>query len=41
MTGEEALKYGLIDKLITKREEAEKKIDKLITKREEAEKKKE
>jgi len=25
MTGEEALKYGLIDKLITKREEAEKK----------------
>lgn len=41
MTGEEALKYGLIDKLITKRVEAEKKIDKLITKREEAEKKKE
>ena len=27
MTGEEALKYGLIDKLITKREEAEKKKD--------------
>jgi ATP-dependent Clp protease protease subunit len=25
MTGEEALKYGLIDKLITKREESEKK----------------
>ena len=25
LTGEEALKYGLIDKLITKREEAEKK----------------
>lgn len=27
MTGEEALEYGLIDKLITKREEAEKKKD--------------
>ena len=28
MTGEEALSYGLIDKLITKREESEQKEDK-------------
>ena len=28
MTGEEALGYGLIDKLITKREESEQKEDK-------------
>ena len=30
MTGEEALEYGLIDKLITKREEAKKKKDKIL-----------
>ena len=32
MTGEEALKYGLIDKLITKREETEKKKEQILTK---------
>jgi ATP-dependent Clp protease protease subunit len=32
MTGEEALKYGLIDKLITKRKETEKEKEQILTK---------
>ena len=32
MTGEEALKYGLIDKLITKRKETEKEKEQVLTK---------